>query len=201
MKSTHLVVFASMLAIGCGPDATADKSAASSSGSAHPTAAVTASATATATATSTATATATASAAPSASASASSSAALVPADAPAADAPTEAEFAALDKEIAVRASGEQKCSTKVLNGWFEMSCGEDEKLIRATRVEVVSGFDPKSAVLEANEGKTLRWVGALPASGERAQARFYGAKMHEIWLTLDHTDKGWKGALTSNKPE
>lgn len=154
------------------------------------------------TAASSAAPTAEATATPTASASASAAPArpLIPAATPGDEAPSVEAWDALEKEIAVRASGEQKCSTKVLDGWFELKCGAAEGLVRAGHVDVVSGFDASRAVLEAFEGQALRWVAPLPASGERAQARLWGAKMHEIWLTLDHTEQGWKGALTGKKP-
>jgi hypothetical protein len=154
--------------------------------------------------------TATASATPTTSAPASSASAaasasagpLVPSEAPAAAPPSAEEFQALDKEINVRASGEQKCSTKVLKGWFELACGPADGLVRATKVEVLSGFDAKTAVLETPEkGVSMRWVAALPASGERSQARLTGAKLHEIFVTLENTDKGWKGQLSGKRPE
>lgn len=146
--------------------------------------------------------TAEATATPTAEASASATPArpLIPAATPGDEAPSVEAWDALDREINVRASGEQKCSTKVLDGWFELKCGAAEGLVRAGHVDVVSGFDASRAVLEAFEGQALRWVAPLPASGERAQARLWGAKMHEIWLTLDHTEQGWKGALTGKKP-
>jgi hypothetical protein len=154
------------------------------------------------TATPTAAPSADATAAPSASASASAAPArpLIPAATPGDEMPSVEAWDVLEKEIAVRASGEQKCSAKVLDGWFELKCGAAEGLVRAGHVDVVSGFDGSRALLEAFEGQTLRWVAPLPASGERAQARLWGAKMHEIWLTLDHTEQGWKGALTGKKP-
>lgn len=136
----------------------------------------------------------------SASASAAPARPLIPAATPGDEAPSVEAWDALEREINVRASGEQKCSTKVLDGWFELKCGVAEGLVRAGHVDVLSGFDASRAVLEAFEGQTLRWVAPLPASGERAQARLWGAKMHEIWLTLDHTEQGWKGALTGKKP-
>jgi hypothetical protein len=147
--------------------------------------------------------TADATAAPTASASASAAPArkLVPAATPGDEMPSVEAWDVLEREINVRASGEQKCSTKVLDGWFELKCGAAEGLVRAKYVEVVSGFDGSRALLEAEESQTLRWVAPLPASGERAQARLWGPKMHEIWLTLDHDEKGWKGALTGKKPE
>lgn len=144
--------------------------------------------------------TAEATATPTASASAAPARPLIPAPTPGDEAPSVEAWDALEREINVRASGEQKCSTKVLDGWFELKCGAAEGLVRAGHVDVVSGFDASRAVLEAFEGQALRWVAPLPASGERAQARLWGAKMHEIWLTLDHTEQGWKGALTGKKP-
>lgn len=122
----------------------------------------------------------------------------MPAETPSAEAPTTEEFAAITKEIAVKASGEQKCSTKVLRGWFEIDCGAAEGLIRAKKINIISGFSRDH--LEAEDGTSLRWVAALPADGSLSQARMSGPKMHEIWITLDHTDKGWKGSLTSNQP-
>jgi hypothetical protein len=136
----------------------------------------------------------------SATASATSSAALVPAEAPDASAPSAEEFAAQTKEIGVKQSGVQKCTTKVLKGWFEMNCPEAEGLVRATKIELLSGFDAKAVVEETGEGKTLRWVAALPASGEKCQARFWGKGLHEIFLTLEHDAKGWKGELSGKKP-
>jgi hypothetical protein len=197
-----LVASLSIVCLGCGeqPTPTADKASGTpakttASASAKPVADKP-----------TATATATASApAPASSASAATSASagpLVPSEAPAAAPPSEAEFQKLDKEINVKASGEQKCSTKVLKGWFELSCGPADGLVRATKIEVLSGFDAKTAVLETPEkGVSMRWVAALPASGEKSQARMTGAKLHEIFVTLENTDKGWKGQLSGKKPE
>lgn len=134
-----------------------------------------------------------------ASASAAPSAAAVPAEAPSPLRPGDGEFAALDEEIVVKASGEQKCSTKVLFGWFEMVCPEAEGLVRATRVDVESGFDPDSVVIEVDEGKFMRFVAKLPASGELSRARFWGKGLHEIFLTLEHGEKGWTGRLTGKR--
>ncbi|MBL8742968.1 MAG: hypothetical protein JNK04_17790 [Myxococcales bacterium] len=196
-----LVLAAVSLFTACGdtPAPTADSSKAAASGSAKPVASTPAP-TATATATATTTATASAAPAPSASASATSSAALIPAEAPAPTPPGPEEFAAETKEIAVKQSSVQKCTTKVLKGWFEMSCPEAEGLVRATKIDLLTGFDAKQVVEETGEGKTLRWVAALPASGEKCQARFWGKGLHEIFLTLEHTDKGWKGELSGKKP-
>jgi len=148
-------------------------------------------------------ASATASEAPppaSATAAATPSAALIPSEAPAATAPTTEEFAALTTEVSVKQSSVQKCSTKVLKGWFELNCPEAEGLVRATKVDLLSGFDAKQVELEAGEGKTLRWVAALPADGSKSQARLWGKGLHEIFLTLENTDKGWKGELSGKKP-
>jgi hypothetical protein len=187
------------------PTPTADKSTASAA-TAKPTATTpqasakpTADATATATANATATATGATSAAASASASA---AALIPSEAPSAEPPSDEEFQKLDKEINVRASGEQKCTTKVLRGWFELACGPADGLVRATKVEVLSGFDAAKAITETpTKGESLRWLAPLPATGEKAQARMSGAKLHEIFITLENTDKGWKGQLSGKRPE
>jgi hypothetical protein len=194
-----LALAAVSLSIACGdtPAPTADSSKVAASGSAKPVASTPAP---TATVTATATATATSSATASATASATSAAALIPAEAPDANAPSAEEFAAQTKEIGVKQSGVQKCTTKVLKGWFEMNCPEAEGLVRATKIDLLSGFDAKQVVEETGEGKTLRWVAALPASGEKCQARLWGKGLHEIFLTLEHDAKGWKGELSGKKP-
>lgn len=138
-----------------------------------------------------------ASAAPSASAPAVE---LIPSEKASDAAPTAEEFDAQDKEIAVRASGEQQCSTKILKGWFEMKCGVAPDLVRPTKFEILSGFVASTTSAEPGEGATFRFVAALPASGEMSQVRFYGAKLHEIFLTLRNTATGWKGELTGKKP-
>ncbi len=183
--------------VACGDQAAPTKDQASAATTTTASAAPTARPAPTSSATAPAPATASASAATSASA-----APLVPAEQPAAEAPSAEAFTALEKEIAVRASGEQKCSTKVLQGWFEIVCGPADGLVRPTKVELLSGFDAsKSNFEEVEKSVSFRWVAALPASGQRAQARFSGPKLHEIFLTLDHTDKGWKGQLSGKKPE
>lgn len=124
-----------------------------------------------------------------------------PSEKPAPVAPGEGEFAAA-KEIAVKASSEQKCTTKVLQGWFEMVCGEAEGLVRARKVDVEAGFDGDRSILEADEaGKWMRWVVPLPEDGSLCRARFYGKGLHEIFLTLENGDNGWKGALSGKRPE
>lgn len=138
-----------------------------------------------------------ASAAPSASAAA---VALIPSEKASDEAPTLEEFGALEKEIAVRASGEQQCSTKVLRGWFEMKCGVADGLVRPTKFDILSGFEASKTSSEPGESATFRFVAALPATGEVSQARFYGPKLHEIFLTLRNTDAGWKGELSGKKP-
>jgi hypothetical protein len=130
--------------------------------------------------------------------SASASAPLVPSETPTVAAPSADDFKALTKEIAVSASGEQKCSTKVLHGWFEIACGAADNLVRPKKAEIVAGFSKDHT--EAEGGTTFRWVAQLPADGSMSQARFSGPKTHDIWVTLNNTDKGWKGALSSNKP-
>jgi hypothetical protein len=203
---TRSLLALAILLTACGEDAkpVAEKGSAApktTTSSPSPVASAKPTATTTASATAAPAAAESASAAPSASAAASADAKpLVPAEEPAAEAPAAEAFEALDKEIAVKASGEQKCSTKVLNGWFEMKCVEDEKLVRATKVELKGGFDSSRMQFDAFESKTARFVAALPKSGEKCQARFYGPKMHEIWLTLEHEERGWKGQLTSNQP-
>jgi hypothetical protein len=193
---TSVVVFAAA----CGDEPPAPKSEPSSrpttpiaSASATPSAAPAPSASAVAPAPS-------ASAEPATSASGAPSAALVPAEKPSPTRPGEGEFAAVEKEIMVKASGEQKCSTKVLTGWFEMICPEAEGLVRATKVDVESGFDKDSVLLEGDDSKAMRFTAQLPASGELSRARFWGKGLHEIFLTLEHTDKGWKGQLSGKRP-
>lgn len=138
--------------------------------------------------------------APSASAAA-SAAPLVPSEAPSADAPTAEEFQAHTQEINVKASGEQKCSTKVLRGWFELACGPADGLVRAKKVEVLSGFDAAKAITEPSEDlTTLRWVAPLPADGSLSQARMHGPRLHEIFITLTNGEKGWSGQLSGKKP-
>jgi hypothetical protein len=150
----------------------------------------------------------TASAAPSASESAAPSASAeapkFPSETPSASAPSEAEFEAQTKEIAVRASGEQQCSTKVLQGWFEMKCGAAGTLVRPTKFDGVVGFanasgEPSSSD-EPGAGTVYRFVAALPADGSPCQVRFFGKGLHEIFLTMTNTEKGWKGELTGKKP-
>lgn len=200
MKTRSALVAIVLLACGEEAKPVAEKGSAAQKASAPaPVASAKPTATATSSATAAPTAAEAASAAPSASAAAGKP--LVPAEEAAAEAPAPEAFEGLEKEIAVKASGEQKCSTKVLNGWFEMKCVEDEKLVRATKVELKSGFDANRMQLDAFESKTLRFVAALPKTGEKCQARFYGPKMHEIWLTLEHDEKGWKGQLTGKQPE
>jgi hypothetical protein len=200
-SSLGLLLLAS---IGCSepPTPTADTKSSASAATAKTTA-TTPQASAKPTAEATVTATATATAATSASASASASAAaLFPSEAPSAEPPSDEEFQKLDKEINVRASGEQKCTTKVLRGWFELACGPADGLVRATKVEVLSGFDAAKAITETpTKGESLRWLAPLPATGEKSQARMTGAKLHEIFITLENTDKGWKGQLSGKRPE
>lgn len=100
----------------------------------------------------------------------------------------------------VKQSGVQKCSTKVLRGWFELMCPEADSLVRATRIDVLTGFDDKAMEFEPGEGKTLRWVAALPKDGSRCQARLWGKGLHEIFVTLENTEKGWRGELSGKRP-
>lgn len=194
-----------LFAVGCGNEApapTSDSARASSQAkSAAPTASAAPSAAPAPSSTATADAPAPSSASAAPSSSAAPSAPLFPSEKPAPGAPSEADFAAAP-EIAVKASSEQKCSTKVLQGWFEMVCGEAEGLVRARKVDIESGFEKASVVFEPDVegGKTMRFVAALPTSGELSRARFWGKDLHEIFLTLENTDKGWKGQLTGKRP-
>jgi len=141
------------------------------------------------------------SASPATSASAAPATPLIPSEPASAETPSAEDFGAQTAEIAVKSSSEQKCSTKVLQGWFELVCGEAEGLVRARKVDVEAGFDAKRAVLEADEGKTLRWVAPLPSDGALSRARFYGKDLHEIFLALENTTKGWKVSSAASGPD